>query len=73
MSATPWFTDSLVQLRERSRLLAVLYGEGPRPLGSGVRFLAVGYVDRIRAGVGGVLGGVVLLSVLGAQGIADRG
>ena len=43
------FTDSLVQLGERSRLLAVLYGEGPRPLGIGVRFLTVGYVGRIRA------------------------
>ena len=57
------FTDSLVQLQERSRLLAVGYGR--KSAASGQWDMVLG--SRVRgqdpSGVGGVLGGVVLVWV----------
>ncbi len=47
-----WFTDSLVQQWNGRVSGQWDTEESPRLLGSGVRFLAVGYVGRIRAGVG---------------------
>ena len=53
------FTDSLVQLEERSRLLAVLYGGKSAASGQWCTILGSGVCGQDPSRVGGVLGGGV--------------